>query len=141
MAGSKVSRKAANYAVELAKRTGASLTLLGVSDNRFIVSQAVTATASPTHLKEAVKDYLKQSVQASLDEIEKICNRKRIRCKAVMRSGHPDEEIVKEATRSRASLIVMGSLGKSALGAAVLGSVAYSVFHRNSNIPVLIVKR
>lgn len=117
------------------------MTLLGVSDNRFIVSQAVTATASPTHLKEAVKDYLKQSVQASLDEIEKICNRKRIRCKAVMRSGHPDEEIVKEATRSRASLIVMGSLGKSALGAAVLGSVAYSVFHRNSNIPVLIVKR
>ena len=35
--GSKVSQKAAKYAVELAKQTGASLTLLSVIDNRFVV--------------------------------------------------------------------------------------------------------
>ena len=35
--GSKVSQKAAKYAIELAKQTGASLTLLSVIDNRFVV--------------------------------------------------------------------------------------------------------
>ncbi len=139
--GSKMSHKAAKYALELAKQTGASLTLLSVIDNRFVVEQAVSASASPTHLKEAVEDYLKQSVQSSTDEIAKECRRNRIQCKATIRTGHPVEEIVNEATKSRVHLIVMGSHGKSALKAAVLGSVTYGVIHKDSKIPVLIVRR
>jgi len=46
--GSKVAQKAAKYAVDLAKQTGATLTLLSVIDKRFIVEQAVSAFASPT---------------------------------------------------------------------------------------------
>jgi nucleotide-binding universal stress UspA family protein len=139
--GSKVSQKAAKYAVELAKQTGASLTLLSVIDKRFIVGQSVSASASPTHLKESVEDYLKQSAQSSTDEIAKECKRKRIQYKAAIRKGHPVEEIVKEATKSKADLIIMGSHGKSALKAAVLGSVTYGVIHKDSKIPVLIVRR
>src|SRR5512147_2829505 len=92
--GSKVSQKAAKYAIELAKQTGASLRLLSVIDNRFVVGQAVSASASPTHLKEFVEDYLKQSAQAATDLIIKLCNQNRVRCKAVIRKGHPVEEIV-----------------------------------------------
>jgi putative ABC transport system substrate-binding protein len=51
------------------------------------------------------------------------------------------EEIVNEAKKARADLIVMGSHGKSALRAAVLGSVTYGVMHKDSKIPVLIVRR
>ena len=139
--GSKVSHKAAKYAVELAKKTGASVALLSVIDNRFVVEQAVSATASPTHLKESVEDYLKQSAQSSTDEIAKLCERNRIQFKAVIRKGHPVEEIVNEAVKSKADLIVIGSQGKSALKAAVLGSVTYGVIHKDVKIPVLIVKR
>ena len=139
--GSKVSRKAAAYAVELAKQTGASLVLLSVIDKRFAVGQAVSASASPTHLKESVEDYLKQSAQSSTDEIAKVCERNRIQYKAVIRTGHPVEEIVNEATKSKADLIVIGSHGKSALKAAVLGSVTYGVMHKDAKIPVLIVRR
>lgn len=139
--GSKVSQKAAKYAVELAKQTGASLRLLSVIDNRFIISQAVSASATPTHLKEAVEDYLKQSVQFATDAIAKLCERNRIQCKAIIRTGHPVEEIVNEATKTKADLIVMGSHGKSALKAAVLGSVTYGVMHKDMKIPVLIVRR
>jgi len=35
----------------------------------------------------------------------------------------------------------MGSHGRSALIAAFLGSVAYSITHKETKIPVLIVKR
>jgi nucleotide-binding universal stress UspA family protein len=139
--GSKMSHKAANYAVELAKQTGASLTLLSVIDKRFVVDQAVSASASPTHLKESVEDYLQQSAQSSTDEIAKVCKRNRVQYKATIRTGHPVEEIVNEATKSKVDLIVMGSHGKSALKAAVLGSVTYGVMHKDTKIPVLIVRR
>ena len=139
--GSKMSHAAAKYAVELAKQTGASLTLLSVIDKRFIVEQAVSASASPTHLRESVEDYMKQSAQAATDGIAKVCERHRIPYKAVMRTGHPVEEIVKEAARSKADLIVMGSHGKSALKAVILGSVTYGVLHKETKIPLLIVRR
>jgi len=35
----------------------------------------------------------------------------------------------------------MGSHGRSALGAALLGSVAYGVIHKDTKIPILVVKR
>ena len=139
--GSKMSHKAAKYAVELAKQAGASLTMLSFIDKRFLVEQTVSASASPTHVKESIEDYLKQSAQASADEIEKVCKRNRIQSKTVIRTGHPVEEIVNEARRSKADLIVMGSHGKSALRAAVLGSVTYGVIHKDTKIPVLIVRR
>jgi nucleotide-binding universal stress UspA family protein len=139
--GSKVSQKAAKYAVELAKQAGASLTLLSVLDKRFLVEQAVSSSVSPTHLKEPVEDYLKQSAQSATDAIIKLCNRNRVQCKAAIRKGHPVEEIVNEATKSKVDLIIMGSHGKSALRAAMLGSVTYGVMHKDSKIPVLIVRR
>ena len=141
MDGSKAARKAAKYAIDVAKQTGASITLLSVIDNRLIVSQAVSDTVSPTHLKEGIEDYLKQSVQAVINKTANECAQKRIRCKALIRAGHPVEEIVSEAEKSRASLIIMGSHGRSALSAAVLGSVTYGVVHRDSKIPLLIVKQ
>jgi len=139
--GSRVAQKAAKYAVDLAKQTGATLTLLSVIDKRFIIEQAVSASASPTHVKESVEDYLKQSAQAATDAIVKLCEKHRIQCKAVIRTGHPVEEIVKEATRSKVDMVIMGSHGKSALRAAILGSVTYGVLHEDTKIPVLIVRR
>ena len=139
--GSKASQKSAKYAVELAKQTGASLTLLSVIDKRFVVAQSVSASASPTHLRESVEDYLKQSAQSSTDETAKVCKRNGIQYKALIRTGHPVEEIVNEAKKSKVDLIVMGSHGKSALRAVVLGSVTYGVMHKDTKIPVLIVRR
>ena len=139
--GSKAAQKAGKYAVDLAKQTGATLTLLSVIDKRFIIEQAVSASASPTHLKELVEDYLKQSAQAATNAIMKHCKQHRIKCNAVIRKGHPVEEIVSQATQSKVHLIIMGSHGKSALRAAILGSVTYGVLHKETKIPVLIVRR
>ena len=139
--GSKVSQKAAKYAVELAKQTGASLVLLSVIDKRFLVDQAVSASVSPTHVKESVEDYLRQSAQSATDAIIKLCKGNLVQCKEVIKKGHPVEEIVSEATKSKVDLIIMGSHGKSALKAAVLGSVTYGVMHKDTKVPVLIVRR
>jgi len=50
------------------------------------------------------------------------------------------EEIVKEAKKSKADLIVMGSHGRNALSATVLGIVSYGVIHNDKSIHVLIVR-
>ncbi len=139
--GSKVSHKAAKYAVELAKTTGASLTLLSVYDIRFIFNMEVSADASPTHLKESIEDYLEQSAKSIIAEIAKLCERNSVHYKSVVRRGHPVEEIVNEAIKTKADLIVLGSHGKSAIKAAMLGSVTYGVVHKDMKIPVLIVRR
>ncbi len=139
--GSKAAQKAAKYAVDLAKQTGAKVTLLSVIDHRFIISLSVSTSASPTHVRESVEDYLKQSAQAATDAIVKLCKQNHLQYKTVIRKGHPVEEIVSEAKRSKADLIVMGSHGKSALKAAVLGSVTYGVMHKDTKIPVLIVRK
>jgi nucleotide-binding universal stress UspA family protein len=60
---------------------------------------------------------------------------------SVISSGHPSEEIIKEAERSRSHLIILGSHGKRALAAVFLGSVTYGVIHKETQIPVLIVRR
>ena len=57
-----------------------------------------------------------------------------------IKTGHPVAEIVKEAKRSKADLIVMGSHGRSALSATVLGSISYGVIHNDKRIHVLIVR-
>jgi len=139
--GSKIAQKAAKYAVKLAKETGADLLLLSVIDKRFIVSQSIPAIASPTHLIETVEDYLKQAAEAYTKEIKELCKRNNVQSKTLIRAGHPVEEIIKEAEKSKADLIVMGSHGKSAVKAAVLGSITMGVIHKDTRIPVLLVRK
>jgi universal stress protein A len=45
------------------------------------------------------------------------------------------------AKQSKVNLIVMGSHGRSALAAVVLGSVTYGVIHKDTKIPILVVRR
>jgi nucleotide-binding universal stress UspA family protein len=93
------------------------------------------------HVIEPIEDYLREAAEAYAGEIKKLCEINRVRSKTVITTGHPVEEIVKEAKKSKAELIVIGSHGRSALAAAVLGSVAYGVIHKDTKIPVLVVKK
>ena len=139
--GSKAAQKAAKYAVDLAKQIGADITLLSVIDERLTVSQSIPSEASPTHLIEPVEDYLRQAAESYTGEIEKLCRQTDVKSKSIIKSGHPVEVIIKEAGKLKADLIVMGSHGKSAIKATILGSVTYGVIHKDTNIPVLLVRK
>jgi nucleotide-binding universal stress UspA family protein len=51
------------------------------------------------------------------------------------------EEIIKQAIKSKTDIIIMGSHGKSALKAAVLGSVTFEVLHKDTKFPVVVVRK
>jgi nucleotide-binding universal stress UspA family protein len=139
--GSDVAWKSVEYAVDLAKQTGATVAFLSVIDKGFIVAQSVPDLVTPTHLIEPIEDYLRQAAEAYLEKAEKLCRENRVDSEKVITSGHPVEEIMKEAEKRKIDLVVMGSHGKSALKAALLGSVTFGVVHKDAKIPVLIVRR
>ena len=138
--GSKSAQRAAGYAVDLAKQLKASIIALSVIDMRSLIAQTVPALETARHTIEPIEDYLREAAEGYAGEIKKLCDKSGVASKISIKMGHPVEEIVKEAKRSKADLIVMGSHGRSALSATVLGSVSYGVIHKDTSIPILIMR-
>jgi nucleotide-binding universal stress UspA family protein len=136
--GSKPARKSVEYAVEFARQTGATIVLLSVVDKSAFVPQAMP---SPARIVEPIEDYLTRAAQSYLEEAKKLCIDGGVPSKRVIRSGHPVEGIIKEAQKSHVDLIIIGSHGRSALKAAVLGSVTFGVISKETTIPVLVVRK
>ncbi|MBU4036626.1 MAG: universal stress protein [Proteobacteria bacterium] len=139
--GSEIAQKAAKYGVDLAKQLNASVIIMSVIDHRFFVSRAVPAELTAMDMIEPIGDYLQEAAEKYTKDIVKLCEEKSVQSTVVIKTGHPVEEIIEEAEKSNAGLIVMGSHGQSALLAALLGSVTYGVLHKQTKIPVLLVKR
>jgi len=138
--GSKKAKKAAAYAVDLAKQLKASIIILSVIDQRSLIARTVSASETPRHTVEPIEDYLKEAAEGFAGEIKKLCDKNGVASTISIKKGHPVDEIVKEAKRSKVDLIVMGSHGRSALSATVLGSVSYGVIQHDTRIHVLIVR-
>ncbi len=139
--GSDTAWKAVKYAEELAGQTGSTITAISVIDRTAFLIKSVPAKATPTHLIEPVEDYLRQAAEAYLGRAEGLCRKGNIKFKRIIRTGHPVDEIVREAERSRADLIIMGSRGRGVLGSAVLGSTTFGVMNRETKVPVLVVRK
>lgn len=138
--GSRAAQKAAKFAVDLALQLKASVIILSVVDQRSLIARTAPASETPRHTIEPLEDYLKEAAESYAAEIKKQCDKNGVASTILIRTGHPAEVIVKEAKRSKSDLIIMGSHGRSALSAAVLGSVSYGVIHNDKSIPVLIVR-
>jgi len=138
--GTKASKKAIDYAIGLAEQTKASITILGVVDKSAFFSQSIPASATSTNLVTPIEDYLSKLTESYIEQAVKQCSKKGVKPATVIRSGHPVEEIIKEARRSKSNLIVIGSHGKGALESAVLGSVTYGLIHNDTKYPVLVIR-
>ena len=139
--GSETAMKAVEYAVGLVKQLGATIILLSVIPKNFFLSKSIPAEATPTHLIEPIEDYLRRAAEAYIGEAEGICEENGIQSERLIRSGHIVEEIIRAAEESEVDLIVMGSHGNSAIKAAMLGSITFGVIHKDTKIPVLVVKK
>jgi len=136
--GSKASKHALNFALELAKITSAELELLTVAPPVFLRSHSIYLLKS-----EAIADCAKELetiFRGVLSKAQKEVQKKKPEFKVSTRfeKGEPDKKIVNRAERGKFDLIVMGSRG---LGARVsaLGSVSSRVVDKAS-CPVVIVK-
>jgi nucleotide-binding universal stress UspA family protein len=133
--GSDRSMDAVRYAIDLAKQTNASILVLSVVDERF--KSIETAPDPVAFMESAFMESAKTYVEAAENEIKK----EGISVSKSVRIGNPADEIVKEAEESGIDLIVIGSHGRTRIQSALLGSVTMSVIHKETNIPVLIIRK
>lgn len=138
--GSKTSQKAIKYAIDLASEVHASIIALSVIDKRMLLDNNANAAKQVINDEESIVSYMRKNAESHLDEIEKLCEISNVKVKTVTRLGYPVEEIVKQAEKSKADLLIMGARGMSPLSVQALGSVSYGIINYNSNIPVLIVR-
>lgn len=138
--GSKTAKKAAAYAVDLARQLNASIIVLTVIERSKLTLETVPASKTLMHTIEPIDDYMKEMAEINMGDILKLCDKNNVVSEMFVKTGHPVKEILKMAGKSGADLIVMGSHGISALPAAVLGSVSYGVLHNCRQCNVLIVR-
>lgn len=151
--GSAAAQKAASYAIDLAKKLKASIFVLSIVDRRALVMlQAMPAddamvdqimfslSGDAENAAKTIYEHLHESAARIVEDVKKLCEKNNIPAKIVITTGHPVEEIIKEAEKLKVDLIVMGSQGHSALAATVLGSVTYGVIHKDTKIPVMVVR-
>lgn len=136
---SKTSEIALSHAMKLARENKAKLVLLHVvSDSAWMAAGDDVGSA------QVLLDYIKAAEKNAAEEMRKLVRRKGFKPggyrSVLIRGGEPASVIARQAKKSRASMIVMGSHGRTGFRRFVLGSVAERTL-RYAECPVLIVKK
>jgi len=145
--GSEHSKKALNYALELAEKLDGKITLVHVYSGVVPLYPSVVDTISPPTLPPTASatvaakmvEEAKQVGKKILDEAEITVKDRGVPVEQVLREGDAVREIVAVTKEGNFDLIVMGHRGLSKLKELFLGAVSEGVSHK-SPCPVLIVK-
>jgi nucleotide-binding universal stress UspA family protein len=135
------------HAIGLARQYQAKIIMLHVVEPLGSTSEAVLSIYLPERKLDEVEHVgLKKVLEQMKQRLERFCKEEAALCgegspkvsEVLVTAGHPAEEILHQAEKHHADLIVMGSFGKHILGRHVLGSTARYIT-QSSPVPVLIV--
>lgn len=130
--GSEYTKKAVDYAIDLAINTVAKLQAIYVVDTGAYKSIPLSAPM------EYAFSLLRQEGDIALKYVADMAEAAGLEAEGVIAQGHPADEIINYAEKNSIDLIVMGTMGKSGLDRFLMGSVADKVI-RNSRIAVIAV--
>jgi nucleotide-binding universal stress UspA family protein len=116
--GSDPSKKALDYAFDLAEKYNARLTVLSVVRIPEVPDDVET---------EAIIDEASDSLQREFDKMKSAFAGKKIEASFEIRVGHPADQIVSFADEIKADLIVMGHRGRTDISRWLLGSISKRV--------------
>lgn len=128
--GSEPADHAFGFAVDLAKRYQASLTVLAVARPPEIGSDVETEAVVENSLRHYRKLLSRLQERAAAEKIDVTLE---------VRVGHPAEQIINYAEQHRTDAIVMGHRGKTFLERWRLGSISQRVL-QYAHCPVIIVR-
>lgn len=127
--GSKYSDEAAERAIKLTKDFGGELTILTVVD----IDPELFAIAPD------VADQVEMGAKRIVDETKTLAEKAGIDAEMVLVEGRPYEQIITVAKDIGATMICMGSHGRTGIGRLMMGSVTERVIG-DATTPVLVVK-
>jgi nucleotide-binding universal stress UspA family protein len=135
--GSERAERAAALAIDLAKAEGVSLLFLNVVDE--VSSAYVYELESGASIDvDASDDQLRKYGEEAVGRLKALAETAGLSAETSVVEGHPWQEILNQAESAGADHIVIGSHGRRALAAAVLGNVAVNVIH-GSKVPVTVI--
>lgn len=117
------SEKAVSYALEYAASRKENLCIV------FAVSPK----------SEDDKDRIIKQGMSVLEELKKRGEKENIKVTTMLEAGNPYEAVLNAADRVKASVIVVGTSGKTAIDRVLIGSVSEYIV-RNSKCTVIVVK-
>jgi nucleotide-binding universal stress UspA family protein len=130
---SDTAQNALTYAIELAVKLGARITVLHAYEiPTYGYADGLALTS------EIIED-IQRSSEDGLRSVVATAKREGLEVNAVLRQGPAWSEIDRVASESKVDLIVMGTHGRQGLSRALLGSVAEKVV-RTAPCPVLTVR-
>jgi len=129
--GSEYTREAVSTGLQFAKILGAEVTALYVIDQTSFVTFPVDSSIV------SVYPQLENEGKRSVEEVRKDGEAMGVKVTPVVVEGSPTRKIVEMAADF--DLVVMGTLGRSAIGKLFIGSVAERVT-RYAPCPVLVVR-
>ena len=134
--GSETSMRAANIAVSIGKKAGATVTAVYVVDVHRLAQ--LPGYAAMPGIKDNLMELMFKEGSEALEEIEDMARDAGVAYERVVAEGDPGEELLKLCRDPGFDLMVLGTIGKSGLKRFLLGSVAEKVV-RHSHVPVLVV--
>lgn len=143
MDGSDSSAKAADHAIEMAKKHGAQLVALNVVVSQLgyaYSSGAFGLTATPSAIND-ILEAAKKEAKKWFDEIEKKATAQGVMVEIEMVASPTSvvPAIVDYAEKNKIDLIVTGTKGRSGFTKLLLGSVASGIV-TYASCPVMVVK-
>jgi nucleotide-binding universal stress UspA family protein len=125
--GSPPAEMALKHAIDLAQAEGAHLTLLTAYPSDLEVTWSGVVGGGPAIDLYQLQQHLEHEAKAILDHGS-----------AQVPAQVPSQSVLDRVRHGQHDLVVMGSRGRSEIGAMLLGSVSHNVLH-HSPVPVLIV--
>jgi nucleotide-binding universal stress UspA family protein len=135
--GSERAEHAADFAINLAKSVNAEIYFLNVVDEISPAYAYELETGASLDIVEIGEQRLKFG-EESVNKLKDKAAAAGVTSEARVLEGHPWEKILDEVEKSGADHIVIGSHGRRALAAAVLGNVTVNVIH-GTKIPVTVI--
>ena len=147
--GSPPAEEALEHAIDLAQAQGARLTLLTASPSYLDVASSVAPGGASLITSSAAaggepRIDLNQAQRQLEEDAKAVLDRGAARVPAtlvsetVLATGAPAQKVLERVRQGQHDLVVMGSRGRTGIGAMLLGSVSHNVLH-HSPVPVLIV--
>lgn len=135
--GSPPAEMALKHAIDLAQAEGAHLTLLTAYPSDLDVAWSGVVGGGPAIDLYELQQHQKREAKAILDHGSAQVPAQ-VPSQSVLATGPAAQMVLDRVRDGKHDLVVMGSRGRTGIGAMLLGSVSHNVLH-HSPVPVLIV--
>ena len=123
--GSEVSNNAFKHAVELARKSKGTLTVIHIVPR-------IEALDIETFKPDSLRKGLLQEGEKILSDVTELADKEGLTIRTSVEEGYPFEKICEVADSAGADLIDMGSHGRTGIGKVLIGSVTERVISKTS---------